>query len=224
MLSDVILQTPDGEVTYDGDACIDGVPGTSAPIRISFLETAGSVCGSLLPTGHVVDTFDGVRVTCIDNGMPVVVIRAADLGRTGYETRDALNADTALKARIESIRRQAGPAMNLGDVTTKVVPKMSLIAPPRAGGSALLADLHSPRLPFGGRRAGRGDARHRSGAAAVPWQMASPCFLPGIARRYRSSIRPASSPSSSSSTRSNRRTSFVRRSCARRGSSCAATF
>jgi 4-oxalomesaconate tautomerase len=84
------------------------VPGTSAPIRISFLETAGSVCGSLLPTGRVVDTFDGVPVTCIDNGMPVVVIRAADLGRTGYETRDALNADAELKARIESIRRQAG--------------------------------------------------------------------------------------------------------------------
>ncbi len=74
-------------------------------------------------------------VTCIDNGMPVVVIRAADLGRTGYETRDALNADAELKARIESIRLQAGPAMNLGDVTKKVVPKMSLIAPPRAGGA-----------------------------------------------------------------------------------------
>jgi 4-oxalomesaconate tautomerase len=135
MLSDVLLQTPDGGITYEGGARIDGVPGTSAPIRISFLETAGSVCGSLLPTGRVVDTFDGVPVTCIDNGMPVVVICAADLGRTGYETRDALNADTELKARLESIRLQAGPAMNLGDVTKKVVPKMSLIAPPCAGGA-----------------------------------------------------------------------------------------
>jgi 4-oxalomesaconate tautomerase len=135
MLSDVAMQTPGGRVTYDGSARIDGVPGTSAPIKINFLDTAGSVCGALLPTGRVVDTFDGVRVTCIDNGMPVVVIRAADLGRTGYESRDALNADADLKARIESIRRKAGPAMNLGDVTKKVVPKMSLIAPPRAGGS-----------------------------------------------------------------------------------------
>jgi len=135
MLSDVLLQTPDGGIAYDGNARIDGVPGTSAPIRISFLETAGSVCGSLLPTGHVVDTFDGVPATCIDNGMPVVVIRAADLGRTGYETRDALNADAELKARIESIRLKAGPAMNLGDVAKKVVPKMSLIAPPRDGGA-----------------------------------------------------------------------------------------
>jgi 4-oxalomesaconate tautomerase len=135
MLSDVVLQTPGGRISYEGNARIDGVPGTSAPVKIIFLETAGSVCGKLLPTGNIVDTFDGVAVTCIDNGMPVVVIRAADLGRTGYETRDELNADTVLKARIEAIRRKAGPAMNLGDVAKKVVPKMSLIAPPRAGGS-----------------------------------------------------------------------------------------
>jgi len=135
MLCDVVLQTPDGRISYDGSARIDGVPGTSAPIRINFLETAGSVCGSLLPTGRARDTFDGVPVTCIDNGMPVVVIRAGDLGRTGYESRDALNADAELKTRLESIRLQAGPAMNLGDVKKKVVPKMSLIAPPRSGGS-----------------------------------------------------------------------------------------
>ncbi len=135
MLSDVVLQTPGGRLTYDGNARIDGVPGTSAPIKINFLETAGSVCGKLLPTGRVIDSFDGVPVTCIDNGMPVVVIRAADLGRTGYESRDELNADAELKARLEAIRLQAGPAMNLGDVKKKVVPKMSLIAPPRGGGS-----------------------------------------------------------------------------------------
>ena len=135
MLCDVTLQTPGGRITYDGDARIDGVPGTSAPIAINFLDTAGSVCGSLLPTGHVVDVVEGVPVTCIDNGMPVIVVRARDLGRTGYETRDALNADGDLKARLESIRLAAGPAMKLGDVAKKVVPKMSLIAPPRAGGS-----------------------------------------------------------------------------------------
>jgi len=135
MLCDVVLQTPGGRITYDGDARIDGVPGTSAPIKISFLDTAGSVCGKLLPTGNVVDRFDGVPVTCIDNGMPVVVMRAQDLGRTGYESREALNADRELKARIESIRLQAGPAMNLGDVSRKVVPKMTLIAPPRSGGA-----------------------------------------------------------------------------------------
>jgi 4-oxalomesaconate tautomerase len=135
MLSDVVLQTPGGRISYEGSARIDGVPATSAPIKISFLETAGSVCGKLLPTGRVLDHFSGVPVTCIDNGMPVVVIRAADLARTGYESRDELNADVELKARLEAIRLQAGPAMNLGDVRKKVVPKMSLIAPPRAGGA-----------------------------------------------------------------------------------------
>jgi 4-oxalomesaconate tautomerase len=133
-LSDIEVQTPRGRVDYAGDARIDGVPGTAAPVKISFLETAGSVCGSLLPTGHRVDRFDGVEVTCIDNGMPVVVMPAEALGVTGYESRDELNANSALKQKIESIRLQAGPAMNLGDVAHQVVPKMCLVAKPGAGG------------------------------------------------------------------------------------------
>jgi 4-oxalomesaconate tautomerase len=133
-LSDIEVQTPRGRVDYAGDARIDGVPGTAAPVKISFLETAGSVCGSLLPTGHRVDRFDGVEVTCIDNGMPVVVMPAEALGVTGYESRDELNANGALKQKIESIRLQAGPAMNLGDVAHQVVPKMCLVAKPGAGG------------------------------------------------------------------------------------------
>ena len=133
-LSDIEVRTPGGRVEYSGEARIDGVPGTAAPINISFLETAGSVCGSLLPTGHLVDRFDGVEVTCIDNGMPVVIMAAEALGVTGYETRDELNANGALKQKIESIRLQAGPAMNLGDVLKKVVPKMCLVARPKSGG------------------------------------------------------------------------------------------
>jgi 4-oxalomesaconate tautomerase len=133
-LSDIEVRTPKGRVEYSGDARIDGVPGTAAPINISFLETAGSVCGSLLPTGRLVDRFDGIDVTCIDNGMPVVVMGAEALGVTGYESRDELNANAALKQKIESIRLQAGPAMNLGDVAKKVVPKMCLVAKPAAGG------------------------------------------------------------------------------------------
>jgi 4-oxalomesaconate tautomerase len=133
-LSDIEVRTPGGRVEYSGEARIDGVPGTAAPINISFLETAGSVCGSLLPTGHLVDRFDGVEVTCIDNGMPVVIMPAEALGVSGYETRDELNANGALKQKIESIRLQAGPAMNLGDVLKKVVPKMCLVARPRSGG------------------------------------------------------------------------------------------
>ena len=134
-LCDVHIRTPDGHVTYDGDARIDGAPGTSAPVLIDFLDTAGSACGSLLPTGNVVDEIDGVKITCIDNGMPAVVLKAADVGATGYESRDALNADDALKKRIESIRLQIGEAMNLGDVAEKVVPKMCLVSPPAQGGT-----------------------------------------------------------------------------------------
>ena len=134
-LSDIEVQTPGGKVTYAGRTRIDGVPGTAAPISISFLETAGSVCGSLLPTGNLVDRFDDVEVTCIDNGMPVVLLPAEALGVSGYESRDTLNANGPLKTRIESIRLQAGPAMNLGHVEKMIVPKMCLVAAPKGGGS-----------------------------------------------------------------------------------------
>lgn len=129
------VATPGGRVTYEGSARIAGVPGTAAPVMLEFLDVAGSTCGALLPTGRVRDEIDGVAVTCIDNGMPVVVLRADALGRSGYEGRDALNSDDDLKARLEAIRLQAGPLMGLGDVTDKVVPKMSLLAPPREGGA-----------------------------------------------------------------------------------------
>ncbi|HDG8092077.1 TPA: 4-oxalomesaconate tautomerase [Klebsiella oxytoca] len=122
-------------VEYAGDTRIDGVPGTASKIVLNFLDVAGSSCGALLPTGQPRDRFDGVDVTCIDNGMPVVLVRASDLGRTGYETREQLDADDELKQRLESIRLQAGLRMNLGDVSQRTVPKMTLIARPRAGGA-----------------------------------------------------------------------------------------
>ena len=133
------VQTPGGpngyRVTYAGDTAIDGVPGTHAPIPLEFRDTAGSSCGALLPTGNAVDVVEGVRVTLIDNGMPCVVMKAADVGVTGYEDRETLDADAALKVRIEAIRLAVGERMNLGDVTDKSVPKMMLVAPPRAGGA-----------------------------------------------------------------------------------------
>jgi len=128
------VQTPGGHVEYEGDARIDGVPGTAAPIPTDFLDVAGSSCGALLPTGSAVDVVDGIEVTCIDNGMPVVILRASDLGKTGEESPEALEADTALKARVEKIRLALGPKMNLGDVTKKTVPKMSLVSKARHGG------------------------------------------------------------------------------------------
>ena len=129
------VQTPGGLPTYSGDAAIDGVPGTHAPIPLEFRDTAGSSCGALLPSGNAVDVVNGVPVTLIDNGMPCVVMKAIDVGITGYEDRETLDADTELKARIEAIRLAVGTRMNLGDVTEKSVPKMMLVAPPRNGGA-----------------------------------------------------------------------------------------
>jgi 4-oxalomesaconate tautomerase len=129
------VQTPGGVPTYAGEARIDGVPGTAAPIPLEFRDTAGSSCGALLPTGNAVDMIDGVACTLIDNGMPCVVFKAEDVGATGYEDRATLDAATGLKAKIEAIRLKAGPLMNLGDVAEKSVPKMMLVAPPRHGGA-----------------------------------------------------------------------------------------
>jgi 4-oxalomesaconate tautomerase len=139
MACDITVCTPlwDGvrQVEYEGDTRIDGCPGSSAPITINFLDTAGSVCSGLLPTGRVRDVIDGVAVTCIDNGMPLVIFNAADVGRTGYEGVAELNADTVLKARIERLRIACGQLMGLGDVTSRNYPKMTLVAPPREGGA-----------------------------------------------------------------------------------------
>ena len=153
MQCDITVQTPmgpDGERFVDdtGDARIDGAPGSSAPISINFLDTAGSVCSGLLPTGRVKDRIQvlptdklagfepfEIDVTCIDNGMPLVLFKASDMGRTGYETAEALNADTELKTRIEALRLQVSVLMGLGDVSSKNYPKMTLIAPPMHGGA-----------------------------------------------------------------------------------------
>jgi 4-oxalomesaconate tautomerase len=128
------VPTPDGRVEYEGDARIDGVPGTAAGISIDFLDVAGSSCGALFPTGNVSDRIDGIEVTCIDNGMPVVILAAADFGLSGEESPEALEADAALRERVEKIRLEVGPRMSLGDVTRKTVPKMSLVSPARHGG------------------------------------------------------------------------------------------
>jgi len=144
MQCDVTVATQGGQVNYSGSARIDGVPGTSSPVTINFLDTAGSVCSGLLPTGQVRDvvtvTGDGfapftLDVTCIDNGMPLVLFKASDMGCTGYESVADLNANDDLKRRLEALRLQISFKMGLGDVRQKNYPKMTLIAPPRAGGT-----------------------------------------------------------------------------------------
>lgn len=163
---ELIVQTPDGRVEYEGDARIDGVPGAAAPVICDYFELAGSSCGSLLPTGNPVDVFDGVETTCIDNGMPVVVMRAADLGISGYESPEELDQHDALKEKLERIREEAGPAMNLGDISNKTVPKMSLLAPACEGGVISTRTF----IPF---------ACHKTIGVLGAVSVATACIIPG---------------------------------------------
>lgn len=129
------IQTPGGRVSYDGTARIDGVPGTSAPVLLTFEDTAGSSCGALLPTGNAVDEVEGVAVTMIDNGMPCVVMKASDMGISGEETPAELEANETLRAKLEAIRLKAGPMMNLGDVADNSVPKITMVSKATKGGA-----------------------------------------------------------------------------------------
>lgn len=130
-LIDCVVQTPDRQISYDGDTAIDGVPGTAAPIRLGFRNIAGSKTGRLLPTGNVRDTVCGIAVTCIDLAMPMVLVAAESLGKTGYESKAELDADAAFLARLEAIRREAALLMGLGDVSDSVIPKIAILAAPR---------------------------------------------------------------------------------------------
>ena len=134
-LVDAIVQTPNGKVTYEGDAAIDGVPGTAAPVKLNFKSAIGAVTGKMLPTGKPLEVIDGIEVSCVDIAMPLVMMRAKDLGKTGYETAVELDADRVLMTRMEAIRRKAGVLMGMGDVSKNVVPKIALLAPPREGGT-----------------------------------------------------------------------------------------
>jgi len=165
-LIEAIVQTPGGTVTYEGDAAIDGVPGTAAPIRLSFLDAAGAKTGRLLPTGRARDRIAGVEVSCIDMAMPMVLLRAADLGKTGRERPAELDADRDLLARLEAIRREAGALMGLGDVAERVIPKPVLVAAPHAGGTIAVRYF----TPL---------ACHRSVAATGAIGLATACVLAG---------------------------------------------
>ncbi|HEU4600788.1 MAG TPA: 4-oxalomesaconate tautomerase [Steroidobacteraceae bacterium] len=160
------VATPDGTVEYEGDARIDGVPGTAAPVRLEFLDIAGSSCGSMLPTGRARDRIDDIEVTCIDNGMPVVLLRASDFGLEGDETPEQLESNTDLKTRIEQIRLKLGGPMNLGDVLKKTVPKMCLISAPRSGGSIATRTFIPHRV-------------HESIGVLGAVSVATACALPG---------------------------------------------
>jgi len=134
-ICELVMQTPNKKLKFDGDARIDGVPGTSAPIICNYLDVAGSVCGSLFPTGNKKDVVNDIDITCIDNGMPVVLINANQLGITGYESCEELSNNSELRKTLEELRLEVGPMMNLGEVSKKVVPKMTIVSAPKSGGS-----------------------------------------------------------------------------------------
>jgi 4-oxalomesaconate tautomerase len=171
------VSTPEGYVEYEGSAHIDGVPGTHAPIPLEFVDVAGSSCGALLPTGHALDTIDGITVTCIDNGMPVVCVATSDVGLRGDETPADIEANADVCARVEQLRLAAGPLMNLGDVSTKTVPKVSLLAKASDGG-ALTTRTFIPRRVH--------EAIGVFGAVSV----ATACLLPGSVANAIANISP----------------------------------
>ena len=127
--------TPGGAVQYDGEAAIDGVPGTAAPIELAFMDVAGSATGAFLPTGNLTDEIDGITVTCMDVAMPMVIARAVAFGLTGYESREELDANTDFFARMEALRLKAGEMMGMGNVSKSVMPKFGVLAPARDSGT-----------------------------------------------------------------------------------------
>ncbi len=130
------VRTSGGAVVYDGDAAIDGVPGTAAPVELMFMDVVGGATGALFPTGNRVDVIDRIEVTCMDVAMPMVIARAADFGLTGYESAADLDANRAFYDRMEPLRQRAGALMGMGDVSQSVTPKFGLVAPARDGGTA----------------------------------------------------------------------------------------
>lgn len=165
------IATPNKIVTYDGDVAIDGVPGTAAPVHLAFLGAAGSKTGGLLPTGSPVDNVEGVEVSCVDAAMPVVIARAADFGKTGYESVSELNADGAFLMRLEKTRIAAGQRMGIHDAAERVIPKPVLIAPAARGGS-LAGRYFMPHLCHG--------AFAITGAVAVATAAVTPGTLPAV--------------------------------------------
>jgi len=130
-----VVQTPGGQVSYDGTTKIDGVPGTSAPVALQFMETVGGVTGAFLPTGNLIDVIDGIAVTCMDVAMPMVIATAADFGLTGYESASELDENRDFFARMEALRLKAGVLMGMGDVAKSVTPKFGVLARARDGGT-----------------------------------------------------------------------------------------
>lgn len=164
--AELLVSTPGGQVRYDGDEAIDGVPGSSAAIPVNFLDTEGSVTGALFPTGQRRESVCGVEVTCVDNGMPVVLFSASDVGLSGYESCPEIEASSEALKKIEAIRMEAGQQMGLGDVNNAVVPKMFVLSQARSGGAINTRSLIPKKC-------------HESIGVFAAVSVATACVLPG---------------------------------------------
>ena len=175
-----MIQTPGGEVAFVGDAAIDGVPGTAAPVILNFLDAVGAKTGVMLPTGHLVEVIEGVEVTCLDVAMPMVLMRAEDLGLSGVEGRGEIDGNAALLARIEAIRMEAGRRMGFGDVSDKVIPKVGLLSRPRGSGAITSRYLTPHKL-------------HQAHAVTGAVCVSTACLLEGSVA-YDLAVRPGGNP------------------------------
>jgi 2-methylaconitate cis-trans-isomerase PrpF len=143
-LVEASVATPARSVTYDGETAIDGVPGSAAPIYLTFLDAVGSKTGKLLPSGNPVDVIDGVPVTLVDAAMPLMLVRADALGKTCRETPTELETDRAFMTRLEALRIKAGALMGIPDAKDRVIPKPCLIAAPATTGPKLAVRYFTP--------------------------------------------------------------------------------
>jgi 2-methylaconitate cis-trans-isomerase PrpF len=173
---EVVLDTPRGEVTFEGAAAIDGVPGTAAPVKQNFAGTVGSKTGRLLPTGRLTEVIEGIEVTCVDVAVPMVIVPAAAVGKRGYESKAELDADTTLIARLDKIRVEAGRRMSLGDCSQLVIPKPVLIAPAHVGGTIASRDF----VPFN---------CHATYSVTGSVALAVACVLPGTVASRMASVK-----------------------------------
>jgi 2-methylaconitate cis-trans-isomerase PrpF len=176
-LVEAIVQTPGGRVTYEGEAAIDGVPGTAAPVKLNFKSAIGSVTGKLLPSGRALDVIDGVEVSCVDVAMPMILMRAERFGKTGNETAAELDADKDLFRRMEAIRLKAGQLMGMGDVSRMVVPKIGLLSKPHRGGT-ISSRYFVPH------------SCHKAHAVTGTVCVASACAIPGTVASQLVTLRP----------------------------------
>lgn len=177
VIADFRVRTPDGTTRIPADTEIPGVAGAFPGVELSLRQPVGAKTGALLPTGAVRDTIDGIDVSCVDVAVPMIIIRAADLGVTGRESVAELEADTALKGRLRGIWTQAGLRMGLrtkdGTPMTaeqlagsETIPKVCLVAPPLAGGN-ITARYFTPQTV------------HTSLAVTGGCCLATACLIPG---------------------------------------------